>query len=66
MSRTIINIEEVRALQERRREINKIDLNDIDFYENGVMVTPTKEALEEWRFTGLSNIDFVEMELATR
>lgn len=63
MSRTIVTIEEVRALQERRREINRIDLKDIDFYENGVIVTPDKDVIEEWCFTGLSNIDFVEMVL---
>lgn len=63
MQRTKIDIEEIEALQKRRKEINSIELGSIDFYKDGKKVEATAEDIEEWRFVGLSNIDFVEMVL---
>lgn len=60
MSRVRIDIEEIKALQKRRKEINAIELADIDFYENGVKVVVSSPTVEDWNFVGLSNIDFIE------
>lgn len=57
-----IDIEEIRELHKRRSEINNVLLSTIDFYENGVKVEITPEVLEEWRFVGLSNCDFILMD----
>jgi hypothetical protein len=54
-----IDVEEIIKLQARRREINALDLKDITFYRDGKPVEIPDEAIEEWRFVGLSNIDFV-------
>jgi len=55
-----IDVEEIRKIDKRRREINELNLHDIEWYENGVRLNYTKEQLDEWRFIGLSNVSFVE------
>lgn len=54
-----INIEEILEAQARRGEINSTDIKEIEWYLDGVKLSIPDETLEEWRFTGLSNTDFV-------
>lgn len=54
-----INIEEVLDAQSTRDQINRLDIKDIEWYLDGEKVIIADETLEEWRFTGLSNTDFV-------
>lgn len=54
-----INIEEILEAQQRRSEINSTDIKEIEWYLDGVRITIPDETLEEWRFMGLSNTDFV-------
>ena len=54
-----INIEEILDAQSTRNQINRLDIKEIEWYLNGEKVTISDETLEEWRFTGLSNTDFV-------
>jgi hypothetical protein len=56
-----INIEEVMALQNRRREINSTPLKEIIFKKDGHPINIPPELLEEFRFTGLNNVDFIDM-----
>lgn len=64
MKRVRVDVEEIKALQERRREINDIEIGKIDFYSDGKKVVIPKSALDEWKNIGLNNIDFAEMELS--
>lgn len=54
-----LNIEDILAAQTRRNQINRTDIKDIEWYLDGEKITIPDETLEEWRFTGLSNTDFV-------
>ena len=63
-NRTAVSIEEVVALRNRLSEINELDPTTIDWYANGKKVEVKEEDIEEWRFTGLGNVYFAEMELA--
>ncbi len=54
-----INIEEILDAQSTRNQINSLDIKEIEWYLDGEKVTISDETLEEWRFTGLSNTDFV-------
>lgn len=54
-----INIEEVLDAQSTRNQINRLDIKDIEWYLDGEKVNISDETLEEWRFTGLSNTEFV-------
>lgn len=54
-----INIEEILDAQSTRNQINRLDIKEIEWYLDGQKVTISDETLEEWRFTGLSNTDFV-------
>ena len=54
-----INIEDILAAQTIRNQINKVDIKDIEWYLDGEKISIPDETLEEWRFTGLSNTDFV-------
>jgi hypothetical protein len=55
-----VAIEEVNAMRERRREINDTPLEDIEWTLNGEVVKDiSHEEIVDWKFTGLSNCDFV-------
>lgn len=54
-----LNIEEALDAQTKRNQINSLDIKDIQWYLNGQRVNISDETLEEWKFTGLSNTDFV-------
>lgn len=54
-----INIEEILELQDRRAKINNALLSEIEFYENGIKIEIDPEVLEEWKFIGLNNTDFI-------
>lgn len=54
-----INIEDVLAAQAIRHEINNEDINEIEWYQDGKKLNIPESVLESWRFTGLSNTDFV-------
>lgn len=54
-----INIEEILDAQSTRNQINRLDIKEIEWYLDGEKLIISDETLEEWRFTGLSNTDFV-------
>lgn len=55
-----VDVEEVFRLQDERRKINALKLEEIDFYEDGKKVSIDKKILDDFRFCGLSNVDFVD------
>jgi len=58
-----VDLEEIRRLQARRREINSVPLAEIEWYENDVRIEIEPDAILDWTFTGLLNTDFALMEL---
>lgn len=60
MNKTVIAVEEVRRLKARLREINALDLKDIVWTEDGKEVEVPPARLEEWRFIGMNNADFID------
>jgi predicted ATP-grasp superfamily ATP-dependent carboligase len=54
-----IAIEEIREMQKRRNEINKLDLCDIIWTENNEEVKIDSKVIEDFELTGLNNIDFI-------
>jgi hypothetical protein len=64
MTKTVcIDVEYVRRLREELAAFNKLDLNEIEFYENGRKIEIAPQALEEWSFVGLNNADFIMTDL---
>lgn len=57
--KVVIRIEEVVRLQSRRRRINQYNLHDILWTKNGKQIQFPKDVLDDWDFTGLTNIDFI-------
>ena len=58
-----VDIEHVLKLQAERRKINELDLNDIEWYEDGKKVEVSPKVIEEFKFTGLCNTDFITMDI---
>ena len=54
-----ININEVRNLRKRLREINSLDLEKCKFIENGKEIKVPKEIIKQFKFIGLNNADFI-------
>lgn len=58
----IVNIEAVKLAYAVLEEFNKLNLYDVNLYENGVQIPITNKILDSWRFVGMSNSSFVETE----
>ncbi len=58
----LIQIEEIKKLKKRLLEINNLNLLDIIFTENGNPVEINENVLNEFKFTGLNNTDFIDSE----
>lgn len=63
VEKQIIDIDEVRQLVKRLKEINEMNLQDCEFVENGVPVDVTQTVRSEFKYNGLLNQDFVTMGL---
>jgi hypothetical protein len=57
--KTKVSVEEVKKLVNRIHEINKLDLSDIIWTENGVEIDVPLSRSLEFQFCGLSNVDFI-------
>ncbi|CAG7581206.1 MAG: hypothetical protein SLAVMIC_00727 [uncultured marine phage] len=54
-----ISIEEIQELHKRMREINSHDLSDIEFTEDGIPIDIDPKIIEQFKFCGLNNKDFI-------
>jgi hypothetical protein len=54
-----VDVEYVRFLKEELAAFNKLELSEIQFYEDNREVDISDEVLKEWQFTGLNNADFI-------
>lgn len=57
-----IDIEKIQVLQEELRAFNRLLLDEIKFYENGKPMNIPSSIIEKFKFTGLNNSDFVDMQ----
>lgn len=57
-----IPIERIRQLIAELKEFDAEDLSKVELTENGKVIPISPEILEEWRFIGLSNYSFIELE----
>ena len=53
-----VDLEELIRVKKYLKKINNADINKIKWCKNGVPIEIDPSVLEEWRFYGLSNIDF--------
>ena len=58
-----VEIEKVIEMLIHRKEINKVDLSEIEFYRRGKKIGIKKSIIDDWNFTGLHNLDFIAMNL---
>lgn len=59
----LIDLAEVKRHHYFRANINQAKLEDMEFVFNGKIVKATEEEIEDFRNTGLSNMDFAFMAL---
>jgi hypothetical protein len=59
VSKTRINVEYVESLIEAWGKVNRLAFDDIEWFKNGQRLDVPQDVRDEFRFTGLSNIDFV-------
>lgn len=55
-----VNVEDVLELHKQLAKINKVPFKNIEWLLEGVPLTFTKEQVDFWRFTGLSNTSFTD------
>lgn len=54
-----IDIDYLLNLKRQIDNINKEDLNDLIFYENGKKIKIDNKILKQWKYIGLNNFDFI-------
>ena len=57
--KVIVHIEEILRLKERLYEINRLDVNNIDFRENDIPLEINQETKDEFVYLGLNTSDFI-------
>jgi len=55
-----VAVEYIRWLREELVKINKPELEDIEFFENSVLLEIDPKLIEDFKFTGLGNVGFIE------
>lgn len=55
----IVSVEMIRAIQDMRVLVNLEQLEDLELYEDGKKLDIPIKFIDEFKFTGLSNIDFI-------
>ena len=55
----IIDINELLQMEAKRKEINDIPIEDIQWQDGEKMIPISPELLNEWKFIGLSNINLI-------
>ncbi len=54
-----IAIEYVHWIMEEKSKINRANLHDLELFENGMKLDIPSKVLDNFEFTGLSNVDFI-------
>jgi hypothetical protein len=54
-----VAVEYIMWLQEEINKINMANLKEIIFFENGVVLEIPKKRIEDYKFMGLNNKDFI-------
>jgi len=54
-----VDVEEVRLLRARLAEINQLDFDKIEWFENDEKVFVSGQQKQEWKEIGLSNTEFI-------
>ena len=57
-----VNIEDLLALKKELNEINFQHLEDIEWDLDGELVEIPEKNIEEWKYIGLNNVDFITTE----
>jgi len=60
--KTIVDIEEIKEALDVIAEFDKLNLNEVELHENGEPIQIPEGYLEEFKFCGLCNRNFIEME----
>jgi len=54
-----VSVERIKYLKSELAKINRIPLKNIKFYEKGKLLRIDKSLIEEFKFFGLNNVDFI-------
>ena len=54
-----VHVEDVRELKRKLDKMNKIPIEDIEFYENDKRIYFSNTCLQDWQYVGLTNQEFI-------
>ena len=57
--KTPISVEFINGLMEQRAIINRLDIQEIAFVENGKELALPDGLVDDWKFSGLDNVGFI-------
>ena len=57
-----VNIEDIHRIVGELKAINKVEMKDIEFYENGKKLDISDKTVGLWKYIGLNNHEFIMSE----
>ena len=60
--RVVFDVGRIKSLIAEIDRFNSFNLADVDLIEDGVKIELSEKVLDSWRFVGLSNKSFIEIE----
>lgn len=54
-----VDVEEIKRIAKERKQINDLNFDEIEWYENGKLLNITDKMKDDWSFIGLINEDFI-------
>lgn len=56
----VVDVDNLKVITGYLNQINNEDFTNVDWVENGELLKFDKELLDEWRYLGLNNCDFIK------
>ena len=61
--KTKVSTEYILWLRNELKKINMLKIQDIEFFKDGMILECPKKIIDDFKFTGLNNTDFIELGL---
>lgn len=58
-----VNVEDVMSLIAKYKEMQSLNVDDVELYENGIKVIVPDNIKKDWKFCGLGFCGFIELEV---
>ncbi len=59
MTKHRVDVENIMSLKNELNQLNKFEVDECEFWFDGLKVEIPKEEMDQWAFTGLNTVDYI-------